>query len=435
MLLLAALCRGNSVHVPHVAAEQIRSFDPKKKVVVLVHGMGSCALESKIHKAAHLGAHHKHFKHAFVDMQHLAEDEKNLEVMVKSLSVERFLDVADSVHGVHVRPVAGLAGIRSLNPEGSEPIPAFENLIDALSADFNLLCFNYDWRRWGGPDFSDYLCDEFRGTVHGAVMFNGQPVDVVAHSMGAAVAHLCMSEFGPEWQKNNINQCVWISPVHGGSASLLPSWASGFRADRSDVFPAPELLTKDISKMTASWPCLVAMCPQTHVGSRCCQAENHVFAKTPTKKYTLGEIGKYLEDVSGCVQGRVNGPGFLPDVKGIWAKLEVPAVPLRILYSTGIRTMSQMKYTTEDLSAWPEVWSRENGDGTMLASTVEMIARNWQEESPELDIQMFTETLGVSHRNMVSCTFTCNLVPQILTGVAKPGRHITENSGSRNWLW
>ena len=74
-------------------------------------------------------------------MQHLAEDEKNLEVMVKSLSVERFLDVADSVHGVHVRPVAGLAGIRSLNPEGSEPIPAFENLIDALSADFNLLCF------------------------------------------------------------------------------------------------------------------------------------------------------------------------------------------------------------------------------------------------------------------------------------------------------
>eukprot|EP00927_Polykrikos_kofoidii_P077714 TRINITY_DN74631_c0_g1_i1.p1 TRINITY_DN74631_c0_g1~~TRINITY_DN74631_c0_g1_i1.p1 ORF type:complete len:584 (-),score=84.00 TRINITY_DN74631_c0_g1_i1:268-2019(-) len=402
-----------------------------QKTIVCIAGLASTSMQMRRPEAEGRAAE---WSTAYCSIRTIATAPRDLLEAMTMRQVERTLSdgttatgVANA-EGVDVRPHMGIQGIASLNPgESLTPINVWRELVDTLSPDYNLLAFSYDWRRWGDLKFAEETVQRFRA-IFEAIRKNGmKPAAIIAHSMGCSLALYCLSELGKAWAREFVDQMIMVAPAPMGSPKMMPSWANSVVAAakteegdkcQSSIFPVGRILdpVQDmISDMTSTWACMIAEMPVT-VGQIKPWPDDCPLVVTPSRTYCLADTGQFLQDVDASVQGRGLGPAIWPNVKRLAEKMAVPLVDTRIIYGVGIDTMSQLEYESDDLGAAPTIKAVDRGDGTVLASTVEILAEAWNQELKEepVEVRLFPGPEDQDHQHLIACTFTQELVPKLL---------------------
>lgn len=320
-----------------------------------------------------------------------------------------------SVPGIDVRPVQGMAGLRTLNPGEAIPVPVWKGLSDVIQDDLNLHAFNYDWRRWGDEVYVETMVDDFQATVEKFVSAHGPKAAVVGHSMGCPVILYCLSKLGSEWTKRYFDHCVLVAPAHMGSPRMIPSLAHGPVGATHAFIPAPPILSHDIADLCASWACMTAEMP-VPCGGKLPWPEDYAFAFTPSKQYRLRDMGEFLEALAKNNSARNIPTAIWPGVERIYGEMMAPAVPLGIIYGDGCDTIAQVQYSSDNLQKPPEIKKNEPGDGTIVASSVEAVANAWLSEGAH--VKLYKVPGAISHKDLIACPYTSKLLPKILAGEA-----------------
>eukprot|EP00931_Biecheleriopsis_adriatica_P077976 TRINITY_DN5144_c0_g1_i2.p1 TRINITY_DN5144_c0_g1~~TRINITY_DN5144_c0_g1_i2.p1 ORF type:complete len:830 (+),score=127.23 TRINITY_DN5144_c0_g1_i2:87-2576(+) len=329
--------------------------------------------------------------------------------------------------GCDVRPFPGLDGIKDLNPTGHIRVPVWSPLIEELEGDFSWHAFNYDWRRWGDQKYAEDLVDQFREKVQHAIEMDAHPsgkASLVCHSMGCPVALYVLSVLGDDWAKKHISQLILVGPAHMGSPAMMSSYAHAPFVDTQSWVPIPVAFDKTLGDLTATWACMIAEMPML-VGGELPWPEEHIFASTPEKDYTLKDIGQFLEDVASCKANRETGPALWSGVQKLASMMKAPAVPTSIIYSDRLDTPSQIEYESSDLCKKPKLKSSAPGDGTIVASSVEAIGHAWR--SKGCDVKLIKDpgshAKPPDHKELIGCPFSVGVISRLLEG--KPLTPIT----------
>lgn len=245
------------------------------KTVILIHGLASCALRGKTSGSAGFLCDYCDLdadeRLLYVSIQELAKRPH----IVKSLALnwepaaarhedgnegQRTFKTAAGYENAKVYPVEGLDGIRTLNP-GIEsevaPVYLWHNVIEHLS-EYNLLAFNYDWRRWGDVIYIARLVPKFKEQLELAVKVSRQPTVVVAHSLGAQVITYMMGLLGPEWTEAHISDVVLVGPATIGFALSL-CWVRTIT--HSSVVPVANFMEIRLRDVASTWPGMLAVMP------------------------------------------------------------------------------------------------------------------------------------------------------------------------------
>jgi len=317
----------------------------------------------------------------------------------------------------HVRPVKGIQGIKSLSPPGSIQIPVWGPLVDQLEGDFNWHAFSYDWRRWGDEKFAEETLERFRQEVEDIIRHDrpsSGKASLIGHSMGTTVMLYLLSVVGDSWVKKHIDQIILVAPAHMGSPSMVSSYAHCPFVDTQSWMPVPGIFDQTLGDLTATWACMIAEMP-VKVGGVAPWPEDHVFAITPGKQYRLADIGEFLVDLAACKQHRESGPALWPSVCRLTAAVRPPQVPTTIIYGAGVDTPNQVEYEDCNLGRAPKLSSTVPGDGTIVAYSVETVARAWQAKGSQVRLLQEPPKEGTSHKSLICCTFTAAIVPAVLT--------------------
>lgn len=316
----------------------------------------------------------------------------------------------DNLQGIHIRPVEGTQGITSLNPGEGIPIPVWSGSIRTLEFRHNYHNMAYDWRRWGDEVYAEKVVAKFQKLVATDRKGRGK-VAVIGHSMGASVVLYCVSVLGAEWARSHIDKLILVGPAHMGSPSMLWSFAHGPVNATHAMMAAPQFIDEMVNDVTATWACMVAEVP-TKVGKEYPWPKDTVFAKTPTRTYTLDDMGKFLDDVQASTGNREFGPCLWPGVQRMAQKITTPAVPVYLVYSDGVDTPAEATYDDENLGGPPTISQFVPGDGTIVADSVVRVAQAWEADGG--DIKLVKVQGAVSHKELISCGEMVGLLKQWL---------------------
>uniref|UniRef100_A0A7S2CWA1 C2 domain-containing protein n=1 Tax=Alexandrium andersonii TaxID=327968 RepID=A0A7S2CWA1_9DINO len=318
--------------------------------------------------------------------------------------------------GLSVSPVPGLDGIKSLSPPGSIQIPVWGPLVEQLEGDFKWHAFNYDWRRWGDEKFAEEMVDKFRDDVEKAIKLDNHPskkANLIGHSMGTTVIMYILSVIGDKWVKDHIDNVILVAPAHMGAPSMVSSYAHCPFVDTQSWIPVPGIFDQTLGDLTATWACMIAEMPVL-VGGVDPFPKDHVFAKTPERDYKLADIGQFLTDLAACKQHRETGPTLWSGVQRLASKVKPPLVPTTVIYGAGIDTPAQVTYHDGNLGKAPELTQSLPGDGTIVASSVEVVSEAWQRKGAK--VKLIKEPLAekTSHKGLICSPFTASMIPAVI---------------------
>ncbi|CAE7562415.1 plh1, partial [Symbiodinium necroappetens] len=295
--------------------ESHEELEVGKRVVVMVHGLASCALQACATKGAsflcdHCDGEDEHPRIVFVSISEILKRPhimKSLGLKLEPATSRAGVETVKTSTGytnVDVQPVRGLDGIRTLNP-GPEssvtPVYLWHNLIEHLSPNYNCLAFNYDWRRWGDLLFVDELQKQFQQTIEHAVKIaGGLPVTLIGHSMGAQVINYMLGVLGEQWTEGHVSDTVLVGPANMGSPSVFAAYANGpSQVAHSTVIPVADIAEVRIRDVASTWPGLLAVMPTKLAGF-------DVFERKPVairhdeREYHAEDCVPFLEDVQTC---------------------------------------------------------------------------------------------------------------------------------------
>lgn len=399
--------------VPVHLRTQIEKFE-RRKTVLLVHGMCSCTLETEISDSAGLGPAPEGYHPAWVNAgRFISSREQTLKSLSLKMENGKVVPVND---GVKVRAKPGVEGIHCLNEDSHLPsIPIFRTALDKFGPHFNLMPLNYDWRRWGDIEYAKEVLVDFRAAILASKQVTGRPVDIVGHSMGALVVLWCLNEMGARWVKANVGTLVLVCPAPSGTPVMFPCYAAGpLQGFVNHHIHIPKALEKDVSQASSSWPCLISEFPQECGGIQTWDLD-FPFVITPTKKYCVGDVTKFLEDVEALAPERNMGPQLIKGVYQMNSICKAPPVTTHIIYNDGLDTVKQMKYKDEDITVWPEDITFGPGDGTVLAAQLEKLAEEWRKQKRD-DASVILHKLPgqVVHAQMIQSPEACDVILKLL---------------------
>lgn len=444
---------GQEVSVP---SEQ--DLEEGLKTVVLVHGLASCALREATEGSGFLcdyckGSDSKE-RLLWVSISELAKRPH----MMKRLGLSWELAVAKNgvktmktscgYENVVVHPVPGLEGIRTLNP-GTEstvtPVYLWHSLIEHLS-EFNLLAFNYDWRRWGDLVYIEQLVVEFRHQIELAAHLARQPVVIIGHSLGTQVVTYMLGLLGPQWTKANVSDLVLVGPATMGSPSVFGAYANGpSTITHSSVLPVAELLEHRLRDVASTWPGLLSVLPTAldDVDT----FGNESMAVAPRRSYGTAETVEFLQDLAAChdeeAESIFKDENFslhertrrwmeeheILQVKRTWSKqfekaavlrkgfeqevvphLKPPNCRVHVIYADGIETLSKLKFE-QNLYRKAKLIGFEKGDDTITARSVDKMCEAWRNAG----VVLHQNRAGkVHHKELISCPFTLRVLDHVM---------------------
>mmetsp|Transcript_57807 Transcript_57807/g.137640 ORF Transcript_57807/g.137640 Transcript_57807/m.137640 type:complete len:469 (+) Transcript_57807:136-1542(+) len=325
-----------------------------------------------------------------------------------------------------VRCVTGLDGIATLNPGELPPVKLWAPFIDEFGNDYGLLPLNYDWRRWGDPVFAHEVLADFQEHVETALRISGQQVTLVAHSMGASVTLWCLSQLGDHWTQSYLEQVILCAPAASGAPCMFPCYCNGpGGAVGLPVMKMMPLQSMDsaIAHITSSWPCMVAEFP-VNVGGIQTYPPDRVFASHKDKKYTINDVDKFLQDVTIAYEKGSQLPNHAwkigmelwPYVKRMAAEMKAPPVPTHIIYSKSVPTIQRVRYAEESMMEHPQIEEYEPGDDTITAASIEAMAEGWKRRGAFVALHPTPVEQKVNHQTAISSPFSLKVIQNLLEG-------------------
>jgi len=395
---------------------QNEEIDLSKRSVLLVPGMCSNALEVGGGKGSKHHVAYINIKKIVQEGPKLFHDLELKPVDGRLKNGEAVKTVAPKTDGISVRPVQGLEGCAFLDPHEAVPlIKLWAPLIRSFKSKYNLSVLNYDWRKWGDPVHAEEILENFRELLERET----GPYGIIAHSMGAQVVLWCLAQLGEEWTKKHVTKLIFCGPAIAGTPVMFPCYANGPNGNAVEgmflKYPM-EHLDEKLRSITSSFPCMMAEMP-TNIGKVQAYPDDQVFATTPTKEYTVKNIDHFFSHASkwGTEQSHWQV------AKELWAgwqkmvgTIGPPAVPMHIIYSKSCKTLSQVRYTSEDLMKQPKLEKYEGGDATVSGAPLEALARGWTELGSQVQLHLTPEADKVNHEGCIQCKFTLELLPRLL---------------------
>lgn len=397
-----------------------------KPTLILVHGLASCALLSKVDESAGLetgyGCCKRPFTHdwrlGYVNLRYdvcqgkVAEDFSSLDMRLGTTRLHDGTEVATAQNhpGVQVRVVEGLNGISNLCPGEFGGIPLWSNLIYKFGKTHNLLASNYDWRRWGDLAYVEEQFHGFRAQVEEGAATSGQPVTIIAHSMGASVVLYNLNKLGSDWTTKSVRQVILVAPAMQGSSVLPECFAQGLL----DVFVHDSLhsLSTLTSKITSTLPGVLSEFP-TKVGSVQPWSTDKPFVITPSKSYTVADMEQYANDVAAKKGGVWEfGPKFLPQQQKIAEVMNPLPVPTHFIYGSGLPTATQFEFDNDDFRGCSEARGSEPGDLIITSDSCKNVADAWKSAGASVSKHEVTDE--VNHMFMIGCPQTLARCVQLL---------------------
>jgi len=437
----------------------LKGAEEGKKAVVLVHGIASCCLQSKVETSVssfirmatidsktgaflrrHAGRlspfvhkfrreHSKNWRitwaslkevsahlHRFRNVLVLRNTKGRLESRAAIECYGSEVPSTADIEGVQVRPYPGLDGIAYLNPGEAVQIEVWKSVIQALAPDFRLVAPNYDWRRWGDLVFMERYVKEFCGVIEATAKETGQRVSVIAHSMGTSVVTHCLSELGDNWTRKYVSKVVFIGSVVTGCVKGMSAYAhnpASLMSGLGDLLPQR---FEDIArKCIVTSPAMLTLMP-LRVGESFMLPLDHPVVTTPSFNLTADQTKEYVDNLAANLPaGRVPTAEFYPFVEKVWRKLRPPAVTTHLIYGKNTQTIDQISFKTDDFSDMPEVTKWAAGDGTVTFASQEALAGAWkQESSADVHVHIAPEGINDEHLSIMSSEWLLHLLPSLL---------------------
>lgn len=454
--------------------KDLHELEDGVKTVILIHGLASCALRGKTSGSAGFLCDYCDLdadeRLLYVSIQELAKRPH----IVKSLALnwepaaarhedgnegQRTFKTAAGYENAKVYPVEGLDGIRTLNP-GIEsevaPVYLWHNVIEHLS-EYNLLAFNYDWRRWGDVIYIARLVPKFKEQLELAVKVSRQPTVVVAHSLGAQVITYMMGLLGPEWTEAHISDVVLVGPATMGLPSVFAGYANGpSTITHSSVVPVANFMEIRLRDVASTWPGMLAVMPTPLNGLDTFSGQK--MATSPRRSYSGMDSVAFLEDLANCDEKE--GKHWLLDetrgihetsrrwledhdilsVKRIWKvqfqnaavmrrAFETHVVPylrppncrVHVVYAASMDTLFEQKFQ-ENLFFKASFGKFVPGDDTITAGSVDRMCEAWKKAG----CHVVKHHAGkFHHKELITCPFTMKVLDTVMAG--------TENSETEEW--
>eukprot|EP00931_Biecheleriopsis_adriatica_P078614 TRINITY_DN5203_c3_g1_i1.p1 TRINITY_DN5203_c3_g1~~TRINITY_DN5203_c3_g1_i1.p1 ORF type:complete len:492 (-),score=110.61 TRINITY_DN5203_c3_g1_i1:68-1519(-) len=436
-----------------------------RKTIIMVHGMASCALE------ATTSSGYSHFacdncdaddeegkkRLAWVSIKQLAKRPQMVKLLGVTLEEGESVDgvetikSSDGYEGVEVVPVQGLEGIRSLNPGEVPPIYLWQEFIKEFEEDYNLIAFNYDWRRWGDLTYCDELVEQFKDVVEEVAEKSGQHVALVGHSLGTQVINYCLGMMTAKWTQEHVCDAVLVGPATMGSPSIFAAYANGpSTVTHSSSIPVASLFEYKIADVASSWPCMLTVFPLHRVGDSSVFPEDHPFAITPKTTYYAKDVKQFLTDLAAdmlhaeeddeqkereekkgvqehvrewleehnlITTKRMWKPGYRLAARGfsgiekkLAPALKAPACRVHLIYSDAIPTLATMSFG-EKLHKKAKFTEKVPGDDTITADSVERMGEAWSRSG--CDVKLHKVPGKVHHKGLISCGFSIKRFKEI----------------------
>lgn len=404
-------------------AQELDPLEPGRRTVVCLHGMLSCAMLSRVQGQPgrrpagcwpHCGDGHWQVAYVnvpgytlFCEPVYLVRSLR-LEKGHSKLSDGREVVTTMNAPGVETMVVQGMKGTRTLNPGNLSSVPVWNHVFARFSSECNLVCVNYDWRRWGDLAFAEELLPAFARSVEAAAVVAGSPVSIVTHSMGASVALYCLSKLGEAWTMRFVRQLIMVGPSLHGCAAMFEYWAFGGGKLLRDLVPTGIL---DVENLMTTWPCTIAEFPQAIGAVQPWSREEAPFVLTPARHYGFDDIGQFFEDVAREKGEAYDlGPALWPEAQELTRAMKAPPVGFHAIYGSGLSTPCQLAWHNSRFFGLPQTTRSAPGDNTILASTVEALARGWG------NLRLHEVRHGVTHRNLIKCKATLDTIEELLAG-------------------
>eukprot|EP00445_Apocalathium_hangoei_P037722 CAMPEP_0203945516 /NCGR_PEP_ID=MMETSP0359-20131031/81024_1 /ASSEMBLY_ACC=CAM_ASM_000338 /TAXON_ID=268821 /ORGANISM="Scrippsiella Hangoei, Strain SHTV-5" /LENGTH=450 /DNA_ID=CAMNT_0050876695 /DNA_START=1 /DNA_END=1350 /DNA_ORIENTATION=+ len=365
-----------------------------RKSVILVHGLASCALQTKVAPSTYRGC-------ALPCSNAVGWDLTWLSIEEVITGAQRFRNVLElrnvmgvrkdgtpvlstgNLEGVSVRPYPGLEGIARLNPGELIEVPVWLPLIEAMAPVYRLTPGSYDWRRWGDVVYMEECVEALRAKVEQEHRVTGRLVSIFGHSMGNSLVIYVLSVLGTEWTREHISELVLVAPAVMGSPKQVSAYAHNPASTVAGLpngmsLPAP--VEDFLRRCMDTAPSMASLLPM-RVGGVSCFPAHHVFVKTPSRSYMIDDMGHYVQDLQQRLPaGRVPTAKFWPMIQEEFHKIKAPAVPTHIFYGSEHATVSQVTFRSDDLLATPEVSATAPGDLTVTAASIEALAASWAKQ-------------------------------------------------------
>lgn len=271
-----------------------------------------------------------------------------------------------------------------LDPSKSSYGAYFKDVVDSLlplgyERGVSLLGAPYDFRK--APNECEEFFVNLKTMIETAYERNGQPVLLVAHSMGSPFMLYFLHKQTQAWKNTHIKALVTLAGVWGGAVKALRVFGSG---DNLGIYVLSAWTLRG-EQITS--PSLAFLLPRENFWSA-----DEVLITTSTRNYTARDFQAYFNDMN-----YTTGYEMWLDTKDLVSDTTPPGVEVHCLYGVGVDTEEHISYKTIPSSSPTLTYGP--GDGTVNLRSLEGCL-SWQGKQPQ---KVYSHTFqGVNHMAIIS---------------------------------
>ncbi|XP_039209444.1 phospholipase A2 group XV isoform X2 [Crotalus tigris] len=251
----------------------------------------------------------------------------------------------------------------------------------------------YDWRK--APNENGDYFEALRKLIEIIYEEYGEPVVLIAHSMGNMYSLYFLSHQPQEWKDKYIRDFVSLGAPWGGVAKAFRVLASGDN-NRIPVISSFKIRDQQRSAVSTSW-----LLPYNYTWS-----PGKIFVSTPSANYTIRDFQKFYMDI-----GFEDGWLMRKATEALIYSMTPPGVRTHCLYGTGVNTPDSFFYDSLP-DKEPKIFYGD-GDGTVnLESALQ--CQKWIGQQEQKVI--LYELPGNEHIEMLYNNLTISYVKKVLFG-------------------